>query len=113
MNAPLPPPPQNSPKALTDEQAKLLANAVMMNQQTGIPNVGHAIADKAVGVCMPAILGYSFGVLVFVFGAGGTLFSDLPGELKRTMFGTQAAVAVGFVLGASFIDSANRYAMKD
>ena len=57
-------------------------------------NVGHTIVDRASGLSMPSVIGYATASLIFLFGAGGTLFSDMPGEI-----GVYIAVSVDPYLG--------------
>ena len=74
--------------------------------------VGHALADRAEGVSPPALLGYATAGLIMLFGAGGTLFSDLPGEIKKGLVGGYAAGSVGLVLLSSFVDSHHRISQR-
>ena len=75
-------------------------------------NVGHAIVDRASGVSIPSVIGYATASLIFLFGAGGTLFSDMPGEVKKAMLGGYMAGSVTLMLFSSFVDSHHRLASK-
>ena len=75
-------------------------------------DVGHALADRADGVCPPALLGYATAGLIMLFGAGGTLFSDIPGEIKKGLVGGYAAGSVSLVLLSSFVDSHHRISQR-
>ena len=75
-------------------------------------NVGHALADRADGVCPPALLGYATAGLIMLFGAGGTLFSDIPGEIKKGLVGGYAAGSVSLVFLSSFVDSHHRISQR-
>ena len=84
----------------------------VLSQGYSTSQMGHAIADRADGVSMPAMIGYVTAGLILIFGAGGTLFSDLPGPVKKGVIGGYAAGSVSLVLMSSFVDSHHRIAMK-
>jgi len=76
-----------------------------------VADVGRAMAADT-GISPPALLGYVTSGLVLLFGAGGILFSDMPGEVKRQLAAGYAAVSVGLVLTSSFVDSHHRISMR-
>ena len=71
-------------------------------------DVGHALADRVDGFCPPALLGFATAGLIMLIGAGATLFSDIPGEIKKGLVGGYAAGSVSLVLMSSFVDSHHR-----
>ena len=49
---------------------------------------------------------------IALFGAVGTLFSDLPGDIKKGLFAGYGAGAVSLVLLSSFVDSHHRISRR-
>ena len=76
-------------------------------------NLGQTLVDRPEGVCTPALLGYFTAAAIALFGAVGTLFSDLPGDIKKGLFAGYGAGAVSLVLLSSFDDSHHRISRKD
>jgi len=76
-----------------------------------LADIGRDMAADT-GVSPPALLGYVTSGLVLLFGAGGMLFSDMPGEVKKQLAAGYAAASVGLVLASSFVDSHHRISMR-
>ena len=78
---------------------------------TQVAHIGRAMAADT-GISTPALLGYITSGLVLVFGAGGMVFSDMPGELKKQLAAGYAVASVGLVLSSSFVDSHHKISMR-
>ena len=76
-----------------------------------VADIGRAMAADT-GISTPALLGYATSGLVLLFGAGGMLFSDMPGELKKQLAAGYAVASVGLVLTSSFVDSHHKISMR-
>ena len=76
-----------------------------------VAHVGKSIAADT-GISTPALLGYVTSGLIMFFGAGGMLFADVPGEIKKQLAAAYAASSVALVLASSFVDSHHKISMR-
>ena len=104
------PPKKTSATSLTESSSTVGMGST--SQSNGASDVGRALVDRADGVSMPALLGYLTSCVIFLFGAVGTLFSDMPGEIKKGMFGGYAAGSIVLILLSSFVDSHHKISQR-
>ena len=105
--------PTNAARVPQTQAMASASHAPQMSLQSVQPSdVGRSLSERMDGVSPPAFLGYATAGLIMLFGAGGTLFTDLPGEVKKHLLGGYAAGSVGLVLLASFVDSHHRISQR-
>ena len=73
------------------------------------------VTHEVTGMSKPALIGYTTGLLIFLFGCLGTMFNDEPdiGGIKKAMAGGYLVAAVALVQVSSIADNTWRLSRRE
>jgi hypothetical protein len=76
-------------------------------QQPAVSSIEARVTEEMKGMSKPALLGYTTGLLIFLFGCLGTMFSDNPdfGGIKKAVASSYLVAAVALVQISSIADN--------
>ena len=76
-------------------------------QQPAVSSIEARVTEEMKGMSKPALLGYTTGLLIFLFGCLGTIFSDNPdfGGIKKAVASSYLVAAVALVQISSIADN--------
>ena len=84
-------------------------------QQPAVSSIEARVTQEVTGMSKTALLGYTTGLLIFLFGCLGTMFSDNPdfGGIKKAVASSYLVAAVVLVQVSSIADNTWRSSRRE
>ncbi|ABI45457.1 hypothetical protein [Synechococcus sp. CC9311] len=84
-------------------------------QQPAVSSIEARVTQEVTGMSKPALLGYTTGLLIFLFGCLGTMFNDNPdiGGIKKAIASGYLVAAVTLVQISSIADNTWRSSQRE
>ena len=107
---PLPP----VPSSLSQGAQRSAANGGVQHPSAA-SSIETRVTQEVTGMSKPALIGYTTGLLIFLFGCLGTMFNDDPdfGGIKKAMAGGYLVAAVALVQVSSIADNTWRSSRRE
>jgi|TARA_B100000073_G_scaffold208713_1_gene173090 hypothetical protein len=86
-----------------------------VQQPSAASSIEARVTQEVTGMSKPALIGYTTGLLIFLFGCLGTMFNNDPdfGGIKKAMAGGYLVAAVALVQVSSIADNTWRSSRRE